>query len=99
VQHEISEIQITPIIQRDGLVAFASFLLDGDIYLGGVAIYTRPGGGFRLVYPTRKSRAMSFSVYNPIRKEVARQIEQTVITRYEEVTKTYDRHDSTDTRG
>lgn len=97
MQHTLSEIQITPIRQQDGLVAFATLVLDGDVYLGGIGIYTRPEGGYRLTYPTRKVGSMSYPVYNPINRVVARQFEQEVISKYEEVVKPYDRYNRPNT--
>lgn len=93
------EVQIIPIKPRDGLVAFASVVLDQSIYLGGIGIYTRPEGGYRLTYPTRKSGLNSFPIYHPISKEFTDHLTEIVISKYEEVTQTYDRHNNADSRG
>ena len=52
---EITEIQIIPIKPRDGLVAFASCVVNNALYIGNIGIYTSQSGpdGFRLVYPTK----------------------------------------------
>jgi len=42
---KISEINITPIKPVDGLVAFASFVLEDSLYCGAVGIVTRLNGG------------------------------------------------------
>lgn len=97
MQHILSEVQIIPIREQDGLVAFASLVLDGDVYLGGIGIYTRPEGGYRLTYPTRKAGTMSYPVYNPINRAVAQEFEQKVIGKYEEVVKPYDRYNRPNT--
>lgn len=97
MQHVLSEVQIVPIRQQDGLVAFASLVLDGDVYLGGIGIHTRPEGGYRLTYPTRKAGMMSYPVFNPINRAIAQMLEQEVVSRYEEVTKPYDRHNRPNT--
>lgn len=94
---KIAEIQIIPIKPRDGLLAFACAVVADALYLGGIGIYTRPEGGYRLTFPTRKSGSNSFSVYHPISKQFAEQLTVAVIAKYEEVTKTYDRHDSFNT--
>lgn len=93
---KITEIQITPIRPRDGLVGFASFVLNDCLYCGSIGIYTRPEGSYRLTYPTRKTSGGSFNIFYPINKQVATEIEQAVICRFEDVTKTYARHDSFD---
>lgn len=96
---EIDEVQIVPIKPKDGLVAFASVVLDQSIYLGGIGIYTRLEGGYRLTYPTRKSGINSFPIYHPISKQFTDQLTEIVISKYEEVTQTYDRHNNFDSRG
>lgn len=39
-----SEVQIIPIKLKDGLEAFASYVIDKQFYRGDIAIYTRPNG-------------------------------------------------------
>ncbi len=53
--HTITNVQIVPVKPQNGLVAFASFVYADAFYVASVGIYTRPSGGFRLTYPTRKS--------------------------------------------
>ncbi len=52
---EISEIQIIPVKPKDGLVVFASCVINNSLYIGNIAIYTslsKPEG-FRLVFPSK----------------------------------------------
>ena len=91
---KISEIQITPIKAKDGLVAIASFVYNEDFYMGSIGIYTRPQAGYRLAYPTRKTGNGSFNLFHPINKTIAEEIEKAVISKFEEVMNLYDRHDS-----
>ena len=95
--HEVSEVQIVPIKPSNGLVGFASFVFDGCMYCGSIGIYTRPAGGYRLTYPTRKGANGDFNIFHPISREVAEEIEQAVTERFENVTKSYDRHNSINT--
>ena len=88
----ISEIQIIPIKPNNGLVGFASFVFNNCFYISSIGIYTRPQGGYRLTYPTRKGANGSFNIIHPINKETADQIERVVIEKFEEVTKSYVRH-------
>ncbi len=81
----ISEVQITPVKPQDGLVAFASLVLSGNLYVSSIAVFTRPSGGYRLVYPTKKVGFRDMNLFHPISKELARQIDEEVITKYEEV--------------
>lgn len=91
---KISEIQITPVKPQGGLVAFASFVLDGSLYLGSIGIVTRTNGGYRLVYPTKKIAEKNLNIFYPINKDFALAIENEVVRQFEDVMKKYDRHNS-----
>ena len=71
MQNKVTEIQIVPVKPKDGLVGFASFIFDNSFYFASIAIYTRPHGGYRLAYPTRKSSTISMPIFHPINKETA----------------------------
>lgn len=81
----ISEVQITPVKPSNGLVGFASFVFADALYCGSVGIFSRPNGGYRLVYPTKLVAGRQLDMYHPISGAVGRQIEEAVITKYEEV--------------
>lgn len=85
MQHIVSEIQIVPIKPKDGLVAFASLIYDNTFYFSSIGIYTRPQGGYRLTYPTRKAVTASMTIFHPINRHVATAIEAAVVRKYEEV--------------
>lgn len=91
----ISEIQIIPIKPQNGLVAFASFVLNNDLYLGSIGIITRPEGGYRLLYPTKKVGIRNINIFHPINRSFAETIEKEVIGKFEDVMN-HDRHDSFD---
>lgn len=96
---KISEIQIIPIRPQNGLVAFTSFVLDESLYLGSIGIVTRPNGGYRLVYPTKKVADRNLNIFYPINKEFAQLIESEVVKQFEEVMKNQnDRHNQINTR-
>ena len=78
---KVSEIEITPIRAQNGLVAFASVLLDKKIRLNSIGIYTKLAGGYRLTYPTKGS----FNIFNPITKEVSQAIENAVLGKYDQL--------------
>jgi len=90
--NRLSEIQIIPIKPQNGLVAFASFVWDKSLYLGSIGIMTRPQGGYRLVYPTKKVAERNLNIFYPINRETAQLIESEVVTKFEEVMNNYDRH-------
>ena len=93
----INEVQITPVKANEGLVGFASFVYNNSFYFGSIGIYTRPQGGYRLTYPTRKSTNGNFNIFHPINRKVAEEIEKVIISKFEDVTKMYVGHNSFDT--
>ena len=75
----ISEIQIVPIKPKDGLIAFASFVLDGKYHVSGVAIFTRLGkSAYRLVYPSRKVGDKNINLFYPINQFIGKFIEDAI---------------------
>lgn len=83
---EITEIQITPIRPRDGLVAFASVILDNSIYLGSIGVYTRlDGTGYRITYPTKKVGSKDMNIFFPLNKESSKMIEAAIIKKAQEI--------------
>lgn len=81
----ITEIEIMPVRPNSGLVAFASFILFRSLYCSSVGIFTRPGGGFRLLYPNKKAGTKDISVFHPITKDLGDLIEKEVTKVLEEV--------------
>ena len=72
---KISDIQITPIKPRNGLVAFVSCVVDDSFYLGSIGLHQkRSGEGYRITFPTRKIANTNISVYNPTSVEVTQQL-------------------------
>ncbi len=83
---QISEINIVPVKPNEGLIAFASFVLDEKYYVGSVAIYTRLNGdGFRLAYPTRKIGDRNINIFYPINSETGRAIEEAISEKVNEI--------------
>jgi len=91
---DIGEVQIVPIKPVDGLVGFASFVLNNSLYLGSIGIITRPEGGYRLTYPTKKVGYKNINLFYPINRAFASEIEKVIIEKYEEVMNQHDRHNS-----
>lgn len=83
---KITEIQITPIKPKDGLVGFASVVLENSLYLGFIGVYTRlDGTGYRLTYPTKKIGDKSINIYHPINKETSKVIELAVFKKLKDI--------------
>lgn len=88
---KVTEIQVIPIKPNNGLVGFASLIFDDKLYLGSIGIYTKPNGGYRVTYPT-KGGGNSVNIYHPINRATGETIESAVISKFEEVTSSYDRY-------
>ena len=85
---KISEINIVPIKPKDGLIAFASLVLDNSVYLGSLGIFSRlDGTGYRITYPTKKIGNKDLNIYHPITKEFGQQIEAAILKKAEEIFK------------
>jgi len=74
----ITEIEIHPVTPKKGLVGFASFIYNDELFIGSVAIYTRIGGGYRLAYPTKSG----IHTCRPLNKEIGNAIEKAVTDKY-----------------
>lgn len=81
----ITEVNVTPIKPQDGLVAFASVVLNESIYLSSIAIYTRPDGSYRLLYPTKKLGERIMNLFHPINREASKQIEDAIFKKCKEI--------------
>ena len=84
----ISEIQIIPIKPKEGLVAFASCVVNKALYFGNTAIYTSPSiqEGFRLVYPVKiLPNGEEIHCVHPINKEAGEAILKEIIKKFREV--------------
>ncbi len=83
---KISEVQITPIKPKDGLVAFVSVVVENSLFLGFIGVYTRLDGlGYRLTYPNKRIGDSSINIYHPINKETSKAIEVVVFKKLKEI--------------
>lgn len=83
---KITEIQITPIKANDGLIAFASCVLDGNVYLGSIGVHKRlDGNGYRITYPTKIVAGKNFNIFHPINRQASQEIEKAIVSKAEEL--------------
>jgi len=79
-------VQIIPIKANNGLVAFASVLFDGCLYLGSIGVHRRiDGSGYRITYPNKAVGDRNIDIYHPINTETSRLIEEAIISKVEEI--------------
>lgn len=81
----ISEINITPVRPRNGLVAFASCVINGCLYCGSIGVHVQPNGRFRLVYPSRKVGGWEMGVFHPINRCAGKIIEAAITAKCDEL--------------
>lgn len=76
----ISEVHFTRVRPRDGLIGFASFVINNAFAVSGVGIHTRPdGSGIRLLYPAKKFHDGSdIKYFHPINRDIGAVVEAAV---------------------
>ena len=88
---KVTEVEIAFVKPKDGLIAFASVVLDDQLYLSGIAVHRKlVGDGYRLTYPTRKVGPSQLNLFHPIRKPIGLAIEQAVVAKLKDVVSRHD---------
>lgn len=83
---KISDVNITFVKPRGGLIGFASLVLMDAFHVSGIAIHERlDGTGHRLTYPNRKSGEQMFNICHPINKQASKAIENAVFQKIKDV--------------
>lgn len=86
-QYTITEVQITPIKPKDGLIGFASIVFDNALYLSSIGIHLKLNGGFRLTYPSKIVGNRNVHTYHPINKQLSEKIEAVIFLKFKDVMK------------
>lgn len=83
----ISEIEIIPVKPRNGLVGFASCVVNNQFYLGNIAIYTSPNGkDYRLVYPSKTlPNGKQIQCVHPINRETGEAMREGITEKFQEL--------------
>lgn len=78
---EVSEVKIRLVDEGDnGLVGWASCVVNGALYLNNIAIRRGRGGEFVLTYPSKRSRSdQKYFYFNPITREAKRAIDEAIL--------------------
>lgn len=93
---EVSEVNVVLVKAVDGLVAFASCVVNGQLYLGSLGVHRRlDGTGYRITYPTKRVGARELNYYHPLTKEAGKAIERAI---YDKCVELFERSDETDGR-
>lgn len=81
----VSEIQIIPVKPKEGLVAFASCVINNQFFIGNLTIHSSfsASDGFRVVYPTKVlHNGTSLNIVYPINKETGVIIQRRLVEEY-----------------
>ncbi|MCB9981783.1 MAG: septation protein SpoVG family protein [Rhodospirillales bacterium] len=83
---KISEVNIILIKPRNGLIGFASLVINDALYLGSIGIHQKlNGNGYRLTYPTKKTGTNNMDIFHPINREAGKAIETAILTKLNDV--------------
>lgn len=78
----VSEVSITPVKPTDGLVAFASCVIDDQLYIGSLGVHQLLNGtGYRITYPTKRIGSRQLNYFHPITKEAGKLIEEAILAK------------------
>lgn len=81
----ISEVNLTPTKPSNGLIAIASVVIDDNIYLNSIAVYTKLDGSYRLLYPTKYVGNKSVGYFYPINRQTSSLIENAIFKKCSEL--------------
>jgi len=71
---------------KDGLLAWASCVIDDAVYLNNIAIRRGKDGGLMLTYPAKLTAARSrYYLFNPISREASAVLERAILQRLAEI--------------
>jgi len=83
---KVTEVQILPIRPRNGLIGFATIVLDHAIQISDLAVFTRPQGGFRIGYPKKKlPNGKDVPIFRPLTRELDQTLEVIIARKFEEI--------------
>lgn len=79
---QISEVKIDFIKPQEGIVAFASVVINNAICLSSIAIHKKLNAdNYRITYPSKGK----FNIFHPISREAGLAIETAVLNKFQEV--------------
>lgn len=89
----VSEVNITPIKATNGLIGFASCVINEQLYISSLGVYKRlDGTGYRITYPTKKIGSRQLNYFHPLSQQAGNAIEQAIALKCSEL---FERSDDT----
>jgi len=90
---KISEVNIILIKPRDGLIGFASVVVDNALFMGSIGIHQKlNGNGYRLTYPTKQAGMQRTDIFHPINSVAGKTIENAIMSKLNDVMKRLNNH-------
>jgi len=88
---EVSEVKIRLVDEgTDGLVGWASCVVNGALYLNNIAIRRSRDGGFVLTYPCKRSRSdQKYFYFNPITRTAKQVLDEAILGKLERGKRTW----------
>ena len=86
----VTEIKIYKIEKKDdGLIGFASCVLDGKFFLNGIGIYKKMyGDGYRITFPKRRdSMGKPKNIFVPVNDNIYRCVSEKIVKEFLEYDK------------
>lgn len=81
---KITEVEVVFVKPRNGLIAFASCVVDDSLYLSNIAIHKKLNAdGYRLTYPNKGH----YTIFHPINKTASQTIECEIFKKLKNVMK------------
>ena len=85
-QIKLTEIEIIPIKPINGLLGFASFVIDSKFYVGNIGIHSTANGNIRLLYPDKRlPNGKIISSFHPITKHAGIEITKQITCKYNNI--------------
>jgi DNA-binding cell septation regulator SpoVG len=81
---KISKVKIKKVAPKDGLVGFASCVIDDSLYLGNIAVFTRLNqvDKIRLVFPVKELDNIKIAMFKPLTSDLYYALEVAIADKY-----------------
>jgi len=84
---KITKIKIKKFSLPNGLIGFCSFVVDGWLYVGNIAIFSRreQPDSVRLVFPEKKANEKVFKLFHPLNAERYFELEKIIRDKFHNI--------------
>jgi len=83
---QITKVQVRKIVPKDGLVGFASFVIEDSLYVGNIGVFSRLNQDtFRLIFPEKKIKDKKIPIFYPVTSDFYYILEQLVNEKIKEI--------------